>query len=151
MIAEAAHFRAAGRGFAPGGELDFAVARRPRELACRDAGAVRLDLAMRLAVGGVVTVAAVEGAQDRRRAGSAVGHILDLPAEFGLFAAKLVAPDPRSAGILTPDRRVGLRKGPAVLPGGLDLALPEFHDYGFRVMKQAGPRFNSPDMSQHKR
>jgi hypothetical protein len=80
--------------------LDFAVARWPRELAGRDAGAVRPDLAMRFAVSGVETIAAVEGTRYRRRAGPAVGDFLDLPAEFGLFAAKLVTPDPRPAGIL---------------------------------------------------
>ena len=49
--------------------MDGAVARRCRELAGGNAGAVRLDHAVRLAVGAVETVAAVERAQNRRRCG----------------------------------------------------------------------------------
>src|SRR3970040_1145053 len=114
---------------APRARVDGAVARRPCELAGWNAGAVRPDCAVRSAVGRIETVAAVERAQNRGRAGPAAGDVFDFPAEFGTFAPELLAPDPRSAGVLAPHRRVGLGHGPAVLPGGLDLISIEVHGY----------------------
>ena len=53
----------------------------------------------------------------------AAADVLDLPAELGVLVAELVAPHPRSAGVLSPNGRVGFGQRSAVLPHTIDLFL----------------------------
>ena len=113
--------------------LDGAVARRVGVLAGRDASPVCPHCAMRLPVGCIVVVAAMDGAKVLGRIASTAGNILDPPAELGVFPAEMVTPHPRPAGVLSPNGWIGIGHHSGVLPCTIDLLVRQVHVLNFLV------------------
>lgn len=100
-------------------DLGFAVARRASLFLAGNAGAVRGDAAMQLAIGDVEIVTPMERPQVLGRLLIARRDTQTFPPELRL-PPDLFTPHPCPTGILAPDRPICLRHNPAVFPRGVD-------------------------------